>query len=82
MALRSIKHRPTQLIKPNTALQWIQVAKGAPYFVTEGGEDWTPIGQNDAITWPELQGCSGGKTSPLRKPTCKCWPHMALPACG
>ena len=56
MALRSIKHPPTQLIKPNTALQWIQVAKGAPYFVTEGGEDWTPIGQNDAITWPELQG--------------------------
>jgi mannan endo-1,4-beta-mannosidase len=32
------------------------VAKGAPYFVTEHGEDWTPIGQNDAITWPELAG--------------------------
>ena len=31
-------------------LPWIQVAPGAPYFVTEGGEPWTPIGQNDAIT--------------------------------
>jgi mannan endo-1,4-beta-mannosidase len=37
-------------------LPWIEVAKGAPYFVTEQGEDWTPIGQNDAITWPELAG--------------------------
>jgi mannan endo-1,4-beta-mannosidase len=27
-----------------------------PYFVTEGGEAWTPIGHNDAITWPDLAG--------------------------
>lgn len=37
-------------------LAWIQVAPAAPYFVTDTGENWTPIGQNDAITWPELAG--------------------------
>ncbi len=35
-------------------LPWINVAPGAPYFVDEDGRDWTPIGQNDAISWPEL----------------------------
>ena len=35
---------------------WIQCAPGAPYFVTADGDPWTPIGQNDAITWPELEG--------------------------
>lgn len=39
-----------------TSLPWIQVAPGAPYFVTEDGEPWHPIGQNDAVTWPELEG--------------------------
>jgi mannan endo-1,4-beta-mannosidase len=37
-----------------TPLPWIQVAPGAPYFVTEAGDPWTPVGQNDAIAWPEL----------------------------
>lgn len=37
-------------------LPWIEVAPDAPYFVTETGDAWTPIGQNDAITWPELAG--------------------------
>lgn len=37
-------------------MPWINVAKHAPYFVTDEGKDWTPIGQNDAITWPELRG--------------------------
>jgi len=37
-------------------LCWIEVAKGAPYFVTETGEPWTPVGQNDAVSWPELAG--------------------------
>ena len=31
-------------------------AAAAPYFITEEGEAWTPIGQNDAISWPELKG--------------------------
>jgi len=37
-------------------LPWIQVAPDAPYFITETGENWTPIAQNDAITWPEFAG--------------------------
>jgi len=35
---------------------WIQPPQGHPYFRTDAGETWTPIGQNDAITWPELAG--------------------------
>lgn len=35
---------------------WIKAAPDAPYFLTETGENWTPIGQNDAITWPDLAG--------------------------
>ncbi|HYG62907.1 MAG TPA: hypothetical protein VEL74_10025, partial [Thermoanaerobaculia bacterium] len=37
-------------------LPWIEVSPGVPYFQTEVGESWTPIGQNDAITWPDLEG--------------------------
>ena len=37
-------------------LPWIQGSRAAPYFFDEKGETWTPIGQNDAITWPELRG--------------------------
>jgi hypothetical protein len=37
-------------------LPWIEVAPGAPYFQTEHGECWTPVGQNDSITWPDLEG--------------------------
>ena len=40
--------------KFTNGLPWIKVAKNAPYFVTETGEDWTPIGQNDAVTWPDF----------------------------
>jgi hypothetical protein len=38
------------------ALPWVQVAAGAPYFETEDGRPWTPVGQNDAIAWVELAG--------------------------
>ncbi len=40
----------------STGLPWISVAPDAPYFIDEAGRAWTPIGQNDAITWPELAG--------------------------
>jgi hypothetical protein len=40
-------------------LPWIEVAQDAPYFVTETGESWTPIGQNDAISWVEFKGLFG-----------------------
>ena len=36
------------------ALPWVRVRK--PYFATEDGAPFHPIGQNDAITWPELEG--------------------------
>jgi len=36
------------------AARRIRVASDAPYFVTEDGAAWTPIGHNDAVTWPEL----------------------------
>ena len=38
------------------ALPWIEVCPGAPYFQDETGKNWTPVGQNDAITWPDLAG--------------------------
>ncbi len=28
----------------------------SPYFLTDDGEPWTPIGQNDAICWDEFAG--------------------------
>jgi mannan endo-1,4-beta-mannosidase len=37
-------------------LPWIETRKGHPYFFTEAGKAWTPLGHNDAITWPELAG--------------------------
>jgi len=42
--------------KQSADLAWIGVAPDAPYFVTEDGRPWTPIGQNDAVTWPEFAG--------------------------
>ena len=36
-------------------LPWVQPAPNAPYFVTDTGETWLPIGQNDAITWPDFK---------------------------
>lgn len=41
---------------PRSPLEWIETRPGLPYFVTESGAAWTPIGQNDAINWPELNG--------------------------
>jgi hypothetical protein len=37
-------------------LEWIETRPGHPYFFTASGEAWTPIGQNDAISWDELNG--------------------------
>ena len=39
---------------PVRPLPWIEVRPGLPYFVTEQGEAWTPIGQNDSVSWVEL----------------------------
>ena len=45
-------------------LAWIRVAADAPYFVDEGGAAWTPVGQNDALTWPEFEGLLGRRDLP------------------
>jgi hypothetical protein len=37
-------------------LAWVQVAPEAPYFIDDTGAPWTPIGQNDSISWIELAG--------------------------
>ena len=46
---------PEPATRPQPLL-WVQVAPDAPYFVTEDGKPWTPIGQNDAISWVEFSG--------------------------
>ena len=56
ISLRTRRIREENIFLPAPNIPWIEVAKGAPYFITEEGKDWTPIGQNDAITWPDLQG--------------------------
>ena len=42
-----------------SSLPWIKVAPRIPYFMTEQNLSWTPIGQNDSISWPELRGVIG-----------------------
>lgn len=40
---------------PAPALEeWVRCAAGAPYFETESGTPWAPVGHNEAITWPNL----------------------------
>ncbi len=41
-------------LSPVEPLAWIGVAPDAPYFATEDGRPWHPIGHNDAISWIEL----------------------------
>ena len=35
-------------------LLWLERVPGLPYFQTEDGAPWHPIGQNDAVSWEEL----------------------------
>ena len=44
------------LLANDSSIPWIKVVRGIPYFITDDGDSWIPIGQNDAITWPELTG--------------------------
>ena len=37
-----------------TELPWVSVIPGVPYFQTADGLPWHPIGQNDAVSWREL----------------------------
>ncbi|GAC1472789.1 MAG: hypothetical protein NVSMB9_20440 [Isosphaeraceae bacterium] len=38
------------------SLPWIRLAPGRRYFETDTGDPFLIIGQNDALTWPELEG--------------------------
>ncbi len=38
---------------------WIERAPGAPYFRTDHGQTWTPIGGNESIAWFEFRGLVG-----------------------
>lgn len=42
-------------------LPWIGVAPDAPYFVDDTGHPFTPVGQNDAVSWVEFQGLFRGR---------------------
>ena len=35
-------------------LEWVGIAPNAPYFVTDAGRAWMPIGHNDAVAWPTI----------------------------
>ena len=51
---------------PAGVLPWVIARSGvdtAPYFSFEDGTTFTPIGQNDAITWPEFSGLFRRKDS-------------------
>ena len=48
-------------------LPWIRRAPGVPYFETDRGDAWTPIGQNDALTWPELRGVISGDVASVAR---------------
>lgn len=45
-------------------LPWVTNIPGVPYFQTEDGLPWHPIGQNDAISWRELNPLFGRKDVP------------------
>src|SRR4051812_44304808 len=38
---------------------WIRLAPSRRYFEAEDGAPFLVIGQNDALTWPELEGLLG-----------------------
>ncbi|MES2524504.1 MAG: hypothetical protein V4617_17525 [Gemmatimonadota bacterium] len=41
---------------PRTSIPWARRVAGVPYSELDGGISWTPIGANEAITWPDLAG--------------------------
>ena len=48
------KTRSMPPLPPSPPLCWITAKPGIPYFQTETGQPWHPIGQNDAISWHQL----------------------------
>jgi hypothetical protein len=48
-----LNHAPAS-DRPLTAADWIARPDGRPYFRTAAGASWTPVGHNEAISWPHL----------------------------
>lgn len=61
MRLLELEQSPAAAVAAGAApwLPFVEVAPGGPYFVEAGGRPWAPIGQNDALTWPDLDGLLG-----------------------
>ena len=59
-----LNRTPLYRSSPDAALRWIERTPGAPYFQTDDGLPWHPIGQNDAISWRELNPLFGRKNVP------------------
>ena len=51
-------------LEPGTGLPWVRLGPGRRYFETEDGRPFLIIGQNDALTWPELEGLIGRRDLP------------------
>ncbi|MGI4827520.1 MAG: hypothetical protein ACRYFU_04905 [Janthinobacterium lividum] len=49
----------------SSRLPWIKTIPGVPYFQTEEGQPWHPIGQNDAVSWRELNPLFRRKNVPV-----------------
>jgi hypothetical protein len=47
-------HSVSAAAKPHADLPWVQVC--GSYFSTEDGRAWTPVGQNDSISWSDFNG--------------------------
>ena len=60
--MRTAAPQPTSFER--RALPWVTTVPGIPYFQTEDGHPWHPIGQNDAISWRELNTLFGRKDVP------------------
>ena len=46
--------KPSPHPLPHPALTWVSVIPGVPYFQTDDGQPFHPIGHNDAISWADL----------------------------
>ncbi len=51
-----LQNNNDNFISQASPFSWIRVCSDSPYFEDENGNAWTPIGQNDAITWPDFNG--------------------------
>ncbi len=50
----ALRRSTTDPLTRQTTLPWVTTIPGIPYFQTEGGQPWHPIGGNDAVSWSEL----------------------------